>query len=1309
MRRLPPVLLTAILLAGLLPLQALAAAPPVLTLPVILAAVDELTQLAFTATATDDDDDPLTFDLAPGAGGSVPVGAAIDRDTGAFAWTPTESQGPGSYTFDVTVSDGALVDTETITVTVNEVDLPPVLEPIGPQSVAEGATMDIALAATDGDLPAQELSFSLGTGAPAWVTLIGSTLYLAPDFGDGSADISVCVSDGPLDDCETVAITVTNTNRAPAFDADLGDRTSAEGAVISLDAGATDPDGDPLTYAATGLPAGLSISTATGLISGTIGHTAAAASPYDVSVTVRDGPTVDATDTFSWTVTNTNRAPAFDADLGDRTSAEGAVISLDAGATDPDGDPLTYAATGLPAGLSISTATGLISGTIGHTAAAASPYDVSVTVRDGPTVDATDTFSWTVTNTNRAPAFDADLGDRTSAEGAVISLDAGATDPDGDPLTYAATGLPAGLSISTATGLISGTIGHTAAAASPYDVSVTVRDGPTVDATDTFSWTVTNTNRAPAFDADLGDRTSAEGAVISLDAGATDPDGDPLTYAATGLPAGLSISTATGLISGTIGHTAAAASPYDVSVTVRDGPTVDATDTFSWTVTNTNRAPAFDADLGDRTSAEGAVISLDAGATDPDGDPLTYAATGLPAGLSISTATGLISGTIGHTAAAASPYDVSVTVRDGPTVDATDTFSWTVTNTNRAPAFDADLGDRTSAEGAVISLDAGATDPDGDPLTYAATGLPAGLSISTATGLISGTIGHTAAAASPYDVSVTVRDGPTVDATDTFSWTVTNTNRAPIGNAQSVTTNEDTAKAITLAGTDLDGNPLNYTVLSQPAHGTLSGTGATRTYTPAANYNGPDSFTFRVSDGVLNSATATVSITVAAVNDAPIANAQSVTTNEDTAKAITLAGTDLDGNPLNYTVLSQPAHGTLSGTGATRTYTPAANYNGPDSFTFRVSDGLLNSATATVSITVAAVNDAPIARTDGFTVNATTAATLAVLANDYSGPVVSGATSEPTDAIIVKSVGTASRGTISIAAGGTGVVYDPTGCGTGGDSFTYTITDSRGLTATATAFVTIARPGANGLSVNPITDMPATGLVSNSTIGSTVPVRLSWCGVTSGTTIDAYRLYQSINDGSYTTRIDKTTATSSTRSVSVSPTRHQFQIRVKDRKSRYAYGTGPDFRVGRYQNTQLVHRVLDGLVHLEEHQALRRQREGHRPPRAGARPSPTRGRGFADRGTSQLDARQVQGLRRRGLPGNGERAVIVGPVPSGAVRGEPGPWTPHRPHRGGGWRPDRPRRHPHADGVLSVPGPGSSCSGPRVPSGIVTRAVNGRP
>ena len=87
-----------------------------------------------------------------------------------------------------------------------------------------------------------------------------------------------------------------------------------------------------------------------------------------------------------------------------------------------------------------------------------------------------------------------------------------------------------------------------------------------------------------------------------------------------------------------------------------------------------------------------------------------------------------------------------------------------------------------------------------------------------------------------------------------------------------------------------------------------------------------------------------MSITVTPVNDAPVANAQAAATNEDTAKAITLTGSDVDGNPLTYSVVTQPGHGSLSGTAPNLTYTPAANYNGADSFTFKVNDGTVDSA-----------------------------------------------------------------------------------------------------------------------------------------------------------------------------------------------------------------------------------------------------------------------------------------------------------------------------------------------------------------------------
>ena len=176
---------------------------------------------------------------------------------------------------------------------------------------------------------------------------------------------------------------------------------------------------------------------------------------------------------------------------------------------------------------------------------------------------------------------------------------------------------------------------------------------------------------------------------------------------------------------------------------------------------------------------------------------------------------------------------------------------------------------------------------------------------------------------------------------------------APVAQPQAVETDEGVPVGITLVGTDADGDPLTYSV-AQPAHGVVSGSGATVTYTPAAGFSGADSFTFTVSDGEATSAAATVSVTVRDVvppNTPPVADAQAVTTKHGVAVGITLVGTDADGDPLTYSV-GQPAHGVVSGSGAGVTYTPAAGFSGADSFTFTVSDGEETSAPATVSITV---------------------------------------------------------------------------------------------------------------------------------------------------------------------------------------------------------------------------------------------------------------------------------------------------------------------------------------------------------------------
>ena len=133
----------------------------------------------------------------------------------------------------------------------------------------------------------------------------------------------------------------------------------------------------------------------------------------------------------------------------------------------------------------------------------------------------------------------------------------------------------------------------------------------------------------------------------------------------------------------------------------------------------------------------------------------------------------------------------------------------------------------------------------------------------------------------------------------------------------------------------MDGDGLSFAVSSGPLHGSLSGTAPGLTYTPDPGYVGTDSFSFTVNDGEAVSSPAVVSILVNEVNDAPTANDQSVSTDEDTALGITLTGSDPEGQALDFTILSAPSQGRLSGTAPDLTYTPDANFNGSDSFTFK--------------------------------------------------------------------------------------------------------------------------------------------------------------------------------------------------------------------------------------------------------------------------------------------------------------------------------------------------------------------------------------
>ena len=184
------------------------------------------------------------------------------------------------------------------------------------------------------------------------------------------------------------------------------------------------------------------------------------------------------------------------------------------------------------------------------------------------------------------------------------------------------------------------------------------------------------------------------------------------------------------------------------------------------------------------------------------------------------------------------------------------------------------------------------------------------------------------------------------------------TNTAPLATAQSVTTAEDTAVAITLAGTDVDGNPLTYAVAAGPAHGSLSGSAPNLSYTPTASYYGSDSFTFTVNDGTVDSATATVSITVTEVKAVPVFSGYTATVKTGKTLAIAPAkilarASDPDGGAVTLTRVFGPSAqgGTVSLTG-TLNYTPDPSFTGTDSFDIELTASQGGTLRATLTVTV---------------------------------------------------------------------------------------------------------------------------------------------------------------------------------------------------------------------------------------------------------------------------------------------------------------------------------------------------------------------
>ncbi|MBK7197021.1 MAG: tandem-95 repeat protein [Myxococcales bacterium] len=410
------------------------------------------------------------------------------------------------------------------------------------------------------------------------------------------------------------------------------------------------------------------------------------------------------------------------------------------------------------------------------------------------------------------------------------------------------------------------------------------------------------------------------------------------------------------------------------------------------------------------------------------------------------------------TANASGAASFEYTVSDGAATD-TGLVTVTVTAVNDPPVAIDDA--RTTAEDTALaittaSLTANDTDIDGGALTVTAvSGATNGtVTLAGSTATFTPAANFTGAATFTYTVS----DGAATD-TGLVTITVTAVNDPPVAVDDARTTAEDTPLAITAASltandTDVDGGALTVTAVSGAAGGTVALAGGTVTFTPTANFSGTGTFIYTVSDGAATD-TGLVTITVTAVNDPPVAVADSRTTAEDTPLAITAASltandTDIDGGALTVTAVSGAVNGTVALAGSTITFTPSANLSGTGTFLYTVSDGAA-SATGTVTVTITAVNDPPVAVDDARstaqnTPLAITAASLTANDTDVDG-----------GALTVTAVSDAVGGTVALAAGT--ITFTPTTGFSGGASFVYTVSDGAATDA-GLVTVTVSAAGA---------------------------------------------------------------------------------------------------------------------------------------------------------------------------------------------------------------------------------------------------------
>lgn len=923
-------------------------------LPLIASGCFSSKGLPVDQSVTTPEDTPVEIDLGPSAVGGYELldppqhGALAEAGEGRVRFTPdADWNGVERFTW---APAGAGADGPSAMVTID-------ITPVNDAPVATAGVVDVrADAATTFDLPVTDvdgdaLTCSLGTVAPSHgdVTVAGCAATFTPDIGyTGPDTLTFRASDGSLESAEveltlSVGTGGSGDNHPPTADNHYVD--AQEDVAIDIPLVATDPDGDPITWtlltdAASGrvvVDGDVATYTPDPDYSGrdlfqvlaTDSH-GAPSDPIDVVVDVSglNDPPVALGQTLDGAEDTTSIVPLLweDPDLRDEWTFT-IVAPPDNGEASIDGSDLVYIPDPEWSGTD----------------------RIRFTVTDGAGLTSTAaTVTIAVGAINDPPvASDVTLAGWQDTPLAVALV---ATDVEGAPLTASLAGAPA----------------HGSVSVSGMEALYTPEPG--WYGTDTFTWTVsdgaaTDTGVVTievafvdsSVEMDGGSLVLDEDTVASTPLTAVSENGsDVFTYAVASAPLHGEVSIAgdvatytpapdyfgddSFLLTATDG-TGARSAPARFTVVV--DPVPDAPTAASTTVTVQEDVP----------------LTFSLPGSDPDGDALTFVPVSPPTVGEASWSGGQVT----YTPAAewSGTDSLSWYVSDGTSTTEVAITTLDVVPVNDPPTV-ADLAYSADEDQEIEATLTGTDVEDGTDLTYSVVDRPVNGTVYVEGGL----------ARFVPDVEWSGVDSFTYVATDseggrseeaTVTVTYAAVNDAPTPTTTEMTVDENRSGTITLTATDPEGDPLTYGIAIQATNGRVGLSGTTARYTPDADFDGTDTFTYSVSDGV-SIARGQVTVTVINTNGSPDVTGTSATGLEDTDLVFTLQASDPDGGPLTFAVSSTPANGTVTlGKDGEVTYTPNADWNGTDTFRWRATDVDGLTATANAYITIEAVNDAPVA------------------------------------------------------------------------------------------------------------------------------------------------------------------------------------------------------------------------------------------------------------------------------------------------------------------------------------------------------------